>query len=71
MVRLAGQGALIDLEVIALDEHTIGRQKISYMPSQARIRGYGFMGPPHLCFFPPFPGEVLSSGELSSFSLLL
>jgi hypothetical protein len=29
MVRLASQGALIDLEVIALDEHAVGRQQVS------------------------------------------
>lgn len=70
MVRLSSQGTLIDLEVIALDEHPIGRQKVSYRPFQARVRGYAFMGPPHLCFFPPFPGEVLSSGKDLGSSLL-
>lgn len=70
MVRLAGQGALIDLEVIALDEHTIGRQKVSYRPFQARTRGYGFMGLSHLCFSPPFPGDVLSSEKVLGNSLL-
>lgn len=30
MVRLARQGALIDLEVVALDEEAVGREEVAW-----------------------------------------
>lgn len=58
MIRLACQRALIDLEVIALDEYAISRQQVSYRSAGSQKQKLWVQGP-----FLPTTASQLSQGR--------